>query len=447
MTDSESSDCALRIPSRCASVNLYSCSYEGCSKTFSRPSRLETHMLAHTGERPFKCDLCDKDFTRNQHLKRHKQVNHQGIKPTSSIESKCEHCGDKFANKYSLKKHIKKFHDVKQYFCDICSMSFHKNHLLRDHKLLHTGDTFPHKCSQCDKQFKYPGQLKRHERIHKGYVCNICNLSMDKWSDLQQHKSVEHVDVKSTESQIVNCEICDKKFSNKALLKKHSLIHKETRDTFHCPFEFCPRWFYFKNNLTQHIRSFHEGKKYLCSQSGCTNKFTSKQKLLEHLNTVHQADYIANKAKKVRKPPRKRKDKGSFKAPMASVLTGVDCSGAKALLGDEIRPLDSLENISREVGEFINNTSEASASEAETFVGCRKGNYNKSVDTESVDDPNLILANIKRLEAGKHFNRVRIDDTDFSSDTDCDPEYSKTSKPSLSHSEPKQSFDFSKFMK
>ena len=77
----------------------------------------------------------------------------------------------------------------------------------------------------------------------------------------------------------------------------------------------------------------------------------------------------------------------------------------------------------------------------------QEGKYNKSVDTEAVDDPNLILANIKRLEAGKHFNRVRIDDTDFSSDTDCDPEYSKTSKPSLSHSEPKQSFDFSKFMK
>ena len=29
MTDSETSDSALRIPSRCASVNLYSCSYEG----------------------------------------------------------------------------------------------------------------------------------------------------------------------------------------------------------------------------------------------------------------------------------------------------------------------------------------------------------------------------------------------------------------------------------
>jgi len=122
VTDSETSDSALRIPSRCASVNLYSCSYEGCNKTFSRPSRLDTHMLSHTGQRPFKCDLCDKDFTRNAHLKRHKQINHEGLKPCNQ-ELKCDQCGSKFANKYSLKKHVKKTHEVKQYFCDICYKS------------------------------------------------------------------------------------------------------------------------------------------------------------------------------------------------------------------------------------------------------------------------------------------------------------------------------------
>ena len=253
----------------------------GCNKTFSRPSRLDTHMLSHTGQRPFKCDLCDKDFTRNAHLKRHKQINHEGLKPCNQ-ELKCDQCGSKFANKYSLKKHVKKTHEVKQYFCDICDKSFHKNHLLRVHKLEHTNDTNPHKCSQCSKQFKYPGQLKRHERIHKGYVCDVCNLNFEKWTDLQHHKASEHVDAKSLEKELSQCDICERKFQSKAFLKRHSLIHKETRETFHCPTDLCPRWFYFKSNLKQHIRSFHEGKKYLCSQSGCTSKFTSKQKLLDH---------------------------------------------------------------------------------------------------------------------------------------------------------------------
>ena len=57
----------------------------------------------------------------------------------------------------------------------------------------------------------------------------------------------------------------------------------------------------------------------------------------------------------------KRKDKGLFKAPMASVLTGLDCntSEAKILLKDEKRSLDSIEIIAEEVKEFMYNTSEA----------------------------------------------------------------------------------------
>jgi len=418
-SESESDTGFGNIPPRCASVNVYRCSEPGCDKTFSRPSRLETHLLAHTGERPFRCDQCDKDFTRNAHLKRHKQVNHQGVKTVTPESFRCGQCDSLFANQYSLKKHVKKAHEVKQYPCDVCAKSFHKHHLLRSHMVEHTGDPFPFRCNQCGKPFKYAMYLKRHERVHKGYVCDLCNLTLEKWTDLHQHKASEHPPIQPVE--ILSCDQCDKTFQNNFFLKKHKQVHIETRDTFHCPIEFCPRFFYFKNNLAQHIKGYHEGQKYLCSQNGCTHKFFSKQRLLDHLQHSHHnvEEEVPIKRKKRSKQVKKRKDKGSFKKPMLAFLTGMDCvsSSTKTLLKDERRPLDSLQNIAAEVNDFIYNTSEASDSEA--FVGCRRG-FGQDQTEQEFTDPNLILGSVKRMEKDKHFKRVRVSESELSSDTDFD---------------------------
>lgn len=439
-SDSESG-AEIPFPSRCASVNLYRCSEPGCDKTFSRPSRLNTHMLGHSGLRPFKCDLCDKDFTRNAHLKRHKQINHEGLK-SANKEVQCDQCEGTFANKHSLRKHVRKIHEVKQYFCDVCGKSFHKNHLLRNHKMEHTGDQFPFKCSKCLKLFKYPFQLKRHERIHNGYSCEICHITLEKWTQLVKHKSVEHSDKKTLP---VTCEECQKVFRSQANLNKHSLIHKEDRVTFHCPMEMCARWFYFKNNLTQHLKSFHEGKKYLCSQTDCSAKFFSKQRLQNHVERCHGSHPQPEPGlipKKRKKPAQPRKDKGTVKKPMASVLAGVDCSGANLLLQDEKRPLDSIDKISEEVCQLFGETSET-CSDTEALVGC--GRAMNSKPTEDLEEdfqfPGIVHGALRRMEEGKHFMKRKIDNF-YDSDTDTETQPVTESQPSE-----KPVFNFSKFLK
>ncbi|KAI8823279.1 hypothetical protein BJ741DRAFT_541624, partial [Chytriomyces cf. hyalinus JEL632] len=47
----------------------YICTY--CSKRFTRPSTLQTHMNSHTGHRPFQCVHCDMRFTVSSNMKRH----------------------------------------------------------------------------------------------------------------------------------------------------------------------------------------------------------------------------------------------------------------------------------------------------------------------------------------------------------------------------------------
>lgn len=172
----------------------YQCSI--CSACFYAPSKLETHMWMHNGNRPYSCGLCDKSFTWSGGLRDHMKI-HTGERPFS---------------------------------CKFCDKTFPDTSKLKNHQRIHTGER-PHVCHYCGKGFIESGKLKRHLRTHTGeqpYKCDFCSKSFNVISNLHKHMTIH-----SGEKPFV-CNVCGRGFSQNVNLKSHSRIHTGEKDPYKC---------------------------------------------------------------------------------------------------------------------------------------------------------------------------------------------------------------------
>ena len=79
---------------------------EYCGKIFKNCSNLTVHRRSHTGEKPYKCNLCAYACAQSSKLTRHMKTHGQGAKEVF----KCEVCGMPFSVYSTLEKHMKKSH-------------------------------------------------------------------------------------------------------------------------------------------------------------------------------------------------------------------------------------------------------------------------------------------------------------------------------------------------
>lgn len=80
----------------------YTCGF--CGKNCYTPSKLDQHLLTHTGEKPFMCSVCNSSFRQKAHLTQHLTV-HTGEKPF-----KCSACSKTFTRKSTCKGHFLTHH-------------------------------------------------------------------------------------------------------------------------------------------------------------------------------------------------------------------------------------------------------------------------------------------------------------------------------------------------
>lgn len=85
-------------------------------------------MRLHTGEKPYHCSHCDRQFVQVANLRRHLRV-HTGERPYA-----CELCSAKFSDSNQLKAHLLIHKGEKPFECEQCQMRFRRRHHLMHHK-------------------------------------------------------------------------------------------------------------------------------------------------------------------------------------------------------------------------------------------------------------------------------------------------------------------------
>ncbi|KOC61939.1 Transcription factor IIIA [Habropoda laboriosa] len=298
-------------------VKPHKCTFAGCDAAFRRPSKLARHIRYHTGERCYKCNhpQCNKAYTNACHLKRHMET-HSSIKKLYV----CPKCSLHISNAHNLKRHLSAIHGDhnNKLVCQECNETFAKKYQLKAHVAIHSSISYT--CDQCNKNFKDCKKFDRHKTNHekgrKRYPCTMpeCNEVFEKWVLLCAHIRTQHVyDYK--------CTTCGKVFLSKQHLKRHSEVHMESRSVISCPFEKCPRVYYFKRNLTTHIRTYHLEDKYECDI--CKIKIGTKRRLEEHIQKLHMSEKKIKQIKR-KSQRRKRKDAGMPKKSVITKLVGVN---------------------------------------------------------------------------------------------------------------------------
>ncbi|XP_025830256.1 zinc finger protein 585B-like [Agrilus planipennis] len=182
-----------------------------CGKGFNDCVQFKEHKNVHDGVKPFKCVVCEKDFTFSNYLFAHQVRNHKVTIDGVIGTNQCHMCLRRFANIRTLQKHMKKHENEKKkkpekkHLCDICGKGYARKAKFVVHYRNHTGDK-PFKCSYCSKRFTQKEYVVLHERVHSGekpYACEFCGKCFNQGAPLKVHIRTH------TGERPFNCEICD----------------------------------------------------------------------------------------------------------------------------------------------------------------------------------------------------------------------------------------------
>ncbi|CAL8128397.1 unnamed protein product [Orchesella dallaii] len=228
----------------------------------------------------YKCQFCEKSFSRQHELTKHVDKVHKGIDPKVI----CEICGKLFADKNCLRVHERYHKDEKRYACHLCDKRFHLRGELKKHLWGFHGKSKGEEFT--------PG-----EGLVLKAVCMFpsCGSRFGREAELQQHVEENHTPVE--DNSMFMCTLCGRVFANQGRLATHNLIHSKER-VHEC--HICGKTFVCKTNLKEHLQAIHNVGKaqeyFRCEQPNCEAKFKTRKYLTRHVRVTHRKirKHIAN---------------------------------------------------------------------------------------------------------------------------------------------------------
>lgn len=217
----------------------------------------ETAYNVGSKKAAFKCGVCLLLFRVKAHLIRHMLLRHHqvdGAYKSKRIYSRCRRCKELYGSTVELERHLKERHKT-TLSCDVCLRLFDDESSLDRHRQFHAGSN-PFTCEVCQKQCKRSSHLHFHRRSH------------------------------FTKDFGYSCKHCDRQFSSSGNCQKHIARVHTLEKRYKCPQ--CPDSFVYTRQLKIHQKQAHPSQKHGPHDcTDCSARFTSKQELSKHRNTVH----------------------------------------------------------------------------------------------------------------------------------------------------------------